>query len=236
MQPQDITVVVVDDERDNLEVYQRMLAGYRVRAFSNPGEALDAVVHEAPACMLVDYRMPELNGVELIRRCRAAGFDGPTLMVTAFPDLDEVVFAQQVDLVYSIVPKPVSIPHLKDKVDLLIADSRFRKAFDGRRRCSRFDIRLEVGVNWGDGWQTATSRNVSHGGMLLDAQPPSGSHASIQLRIKHSTGMFETTARVVHADARGTGIVFVDPPAQFREALGDIITRFRYDPDYPEKS
>ena len=78
--------------------------------------------------MLTDYRMPNLNGVELVREIRQAGGECAVLMVTAFPDLDEVVVAEQEKLIFQIIPKPWKPEDLRVHTELAISTFRFTKA------------------------------------------------------------------------------------------------------------
>src|SRR5437899_2408362 len=75
-QPQDqpTTVLVVDDEDGIRHALDRFLTrlGYRVLQASSGAEALDRQAAEQPQVMLSDIRMPNMSGVELVRR-RTAG-------------------------------------------------------------------------------------------------------------------------------------------------------------------
>ena len=64
--------------------------------------ALEFAKKTPPAGLVVDYNMPEMTGVDLVRSLRAIGIESATLMVTAFPDLDDVVYSNQVELLYRI--------------------------------------------------------------------------------------------------------------------------------------
>lgn len=222
------TIFLVDDEKDNLELYTRALSRYRVRTFEHSPRALAAALVEPPTCMVVDYRMPGLTGVDLVRRCRTAGYEGAVLMVTAYSDLDEIVRAEQVDLIYRILPKPVRIARFVEQVELAIADSRFRAAIEGKRRHPRFSVPMSLEVFWGDRWQPCATRNVSLGGALLDWNPGARERRRIVLRVRHDHGVIESLARLVRASEDGTGVEFVEPPPSFRWAVGNVISRHRY--------
>jgi CheY-like chemotaxis protein len=68
-------VYVVDDEPSVVEVVSAFLddALYRVRKFESATQAYAAfaAAEPKPDVLLVDYNMPEMNGLELLRRCRA---------------------------------------------------------------------------------------------------------------------------------------------------------------------
>ena len=67
------TIMIVDDEPDNLNVLGDMLRqeGWIVRAFPNGELALAAAREEAPDLILLDIRMPGMDGFEVCRRFKA---------------------------------------------------------------------------------------------------------------------------------------------------------------------
>lgn len=81
-------VVVVDDEQPNLELYtaivERVLGG-EARAFVAPADALLAIAQNEPSLIVVDYQMPEIDGLEFISRVREMPGRGetPIMMLTA---------------------------------------------------------------------------------------------------------------------------------------------------------
>src|SRR5262245_4374827 len=115
--PQQI-IFAVDDEPANLELVNRILADsdWLPKTYADPIDALIDAIEVKPAAMLVDYRMPGLNGVDLVRRLRKRGVQSAVLLVTAFPEVDEVVVSAQSGLVYLVVPKPVKPNLLKEQL------------------------------------------------------------------------------------------------------------------------
>jgi DNA-binding response OmpR family regulator len=67
------TIMIVDDEPDNLNVLGEMLRhqGWEVRAFPRGEMALAAAAEEPPDLVLLDIRMPEMDGYEVCRRFKA---------------------------------------------------------------------------------------------------------------------------------------------------------------------
>jgi len=87
------TVLVADDDPDILNLLSHLLRndGYDVITAVNGREAVDLTRRECPAVVLLDIRMPELNGVEALREIRsdAATMFTPVIMMTASPGLME---------------------------------------------------------------------------------------------------------------------------------------------------
>jgi CheY-like chemotaxis protein len=71
--PYKTTIMIVDDEPENLNVLGEMLrvVGWSVRAFPRGEMALDSARSEPPDLVLLDIRMPCMNGYEVCRRFKA---------------------------------------------------------------------------------------------------------------------------------------------------------------------
>jgi two-component system response regulator FixJ len=80
-------VYIVDDEpavRDSLEVLLRSVR-LDVRTFASAAEFLAARL-ERPGCLLLDIRMPEMDGFELRRRIAGTDHDLPFVVITGDGD------------------------------------------------------------------------------------------------------------------------------------------------------
>jgi PAS domain S-box-containing protein len=88
------TVVIIDDRITNLKILERLAAsleeGVRVLTFGNPRSALDVMAKEPPDLIITDFKMPDLDGAEFIRRFKAqdAAADVPVIVITAYEDKD----------------------------------------------------------------------------------------------------------------------------------------------------
>ena len=84
------SVLVVDDELDAREAVARFLkrAGHRVRCAVNGREALVAMTADTPDVIILDAKMPEMDGVSFLEviRCYLRWQSLPVLVVTAYPE------------------------------------------------------------------------------------------------------------------------------------------------------
>jgi FixJ family two-component response regulator len=62
--------------------------GYQVRTYSKARDVLEAPDLSEIDCLVVDYRLEGMNGLELVRQMRARGIRAPVIMITTLPSLD----------------------------------------------------------------------------------------------------------------------------------------------------
>lgn len=86
------TIVVVDDQLTSRHILQQLVSTiestHDVKAFADPVEALDWCLRTPVELVLTDYKMPEMNGIEFIRRFRndPTRAHVPVIMVTSIED------------------------------------------------------------------------------------------------------------------------------------------------------
>jgi DNA-binding response OmpR family regulator len=82
MQP---AILVVDDEADFLNTYRRLFSrqGFRVVAVATRAAALGALAHEPFVVVIADLRLPDGDGLDVVREARAARRT-PTIVVSGF--------------------------------------------------------------------------------------------------------------------------------------------------------
>ena len=85
-------ILIVDDEIPNLRILTELLEkeGYQVRPASKPQTAIDAALDKLPSLILLDVRMPEIDGFEVCRRLKQDNRTKhvPIIFVSALQDTD----------------------------------------------------------------------------------------------------------------------------------------------------
>jgi len=107
------TILVVDDERDLADLYA-MWAGEEYRTMTAYGgeDALEKI-DETVDVVLLDRRMPDLTGDEVLDRIREAGYEVRVVMITAVdPGLD--IIEMEFD---KYLTKPISRPKLQRVIE-----------------------------------------------------------------------------------------------------------------------
>jgi DNA-binding response OmpR family regulator len=117
-------VLVVDDEKDITDVLKRGLSlkGIDVDAFSDPLEALAEFKPGRYDFVVMDIRMPRMNGFDLYRSIRSQDANVRVYLLSAYDNLqDEVNAMLSADALVGFLRKPISYSEL---AKLLLSETR----------------------------------------------------------------------------------------------------------------
>jgi OmpR family response regulator RpaB len=115
-----VKILLVDDEADFLTLMKRIIGslGYEVITASGGQEAIEAFKNEKPQILIVDYLMPDGDGIELLKKMRAIGSRRiPAIMLTAHPSVKAAGYGKELNI-SAIIPK--ESPNSDTKADLKI--------------------------------------------------------------------------------------------------------------------
>jgi len=106
-------ILIVDDEPFNLDLLEQELSdrGFLVERASGGKEALEKVDSSQPDLILLDYMMPDLNGIEVLERMRKTGSEVPVIIVTAYGTIERAVQAMKAGAC-DFIPKPFDSEHI----------------------------------------------------------------------------------------------------------------------------
>lgn len=122
-------ILVVDDEPEVLSLMRRGLtvAGYSVETAESGEEALDFAVVRSLDAVILDVRLPGMDGIEVCRRLRAGDADLPIMMLTARGRVPDRVAGLDAGADDYLV-KPFSIDELLARVRALLRRARSSEA------------------------------------------------------------------------------------------------------------
>ena len=112
------TILIVDDKRVQLKTLRRGLRtkGYRVVEAINGKQALHCLgTDETIDIVLTDYAMPEMNGIELLKKIRHTYKSIPVIIMTAYGDKDLVIEAMRYRC-NGFIDKPFDMKELLGKI------------------------------------------------------------------------------------------------------------------------
>jgi putative two-component system response regulator len=103
-------ILIVDDEEMICSIMARRLSreGYACVTARNGREALDQFYKDTFSLILSDIRMPEMDGIELLKKVKAVNPRMMMIMVTAYADLEMAVEAMRLGA-YDFLTKPVNL-------------------------------------------------------------------------------------------------------------------------------
>lgn len=125
MKEQDPVVFVIDDDRmirDGLQSLIRSV-GLRVETFASAQDFLAAKRPDAPACLVLDVRMPGLSGLDLQLKLGEVGIQIPVIFITGHGDIPMSVRAMK-EGAHEFLTKPVRGQDLLDAIQNAIASDR----------------------------------------------------------------------------------------------------------------
>jgi len=145
-------ILVVDDEPTICEMLYFMLGdeGYRVSQALNAGQALDHLHRQVPDIVLVDWMMPGMSGIDLVRNIRANPVtrDLPIIMVTAKTDEQQRVAGLSAGA-DDYVTKPFFRRELSARIRALLRRTKPHKGLEkitvGAMVLDPAEHRLEIG-------------------------------------------------------------------------------------------
>lgn len=121
-------IAVVDDDRDVLRSLRFLLEaeGFKVRTYGSSSDCLSHLIADAPDCFIIDYKMAEMDGIQLAQHLRGRGRQEPIILITGYPD---ELIRQKARL--AGIPYVVLKPHLDESlvtnIRVAIAHASFPK-------------------------------------------------------------------------------------------------------------
>jgi len=88
-------LLLIDDELDCINVMRTVLrpAGHECDLFGDPVEALESFRKEHHDVVVTDYRMPEMDGIEVLKEIREINPETPVVILTGYADVENAIGA-----------------------------------------------------------------------------------------------------------------------------------------------
>jgi two-component system, LuxR family, response regulator FixJ len=114
-------LLVLDDDaavRDSLK-FLLEVEGFKVRTFASPDELLNDKELSDTGCLIVDYQMPAMNGLDVVAALRRRQNLMPAILITAHPDAKILERASAAGI--TLIKKPFQQAALLDCIDGLLS-------------------------------------------------------------------------------------------------------------------
>jgi FixJ family two-component response regulator len=121
-------VFVVDDDASMREAVQDLISsvGLQARGFASPREFLEAARPDAPACLILDVRLPGSSGLNFQQELVRAGVNVPVIFITGHGDIPMSVRAIKAGAV-EFLTKPFRDQELLDAINAGIERNRVQR-------------------------------------------------------------------------------------------------------------
>jgi len=120
-------ILLVDDDEDNLKIFTIILEnqGFSVDAYSDPVTALSEFKPSQYDLIILDYRMPEMNGIELYKKIREKDASTKITILTASHEQVYVNDTKELKKEPSlkVIRKPVAVGKLLEEVIELLNET-----------------------------------------------------------------------------------------------------------------
>jgi DNA-binding NtrC family response regulator len=192
-------ILLVDDEPDMLENCSRILSrqGHTCMTAANGREALAILERERPDLLVTDLKMPEMDGMALLRHAHELDPTLPVIMLTAFATIESAVAAVK-EGAFDYLPKDFSVDQLRVAVERALR----HRGLQVENRNLRQQLQQTLGL------ENIVGRSPVMTQVFELVKKAARSEANILVLGESGTGK-ELIARAIHANSPRAGQPFV---------------------------
>lgn len=116
--PSDL-ILIVDDNPGIRSLLKELLTskGYRVEVAQNGEEAIEKFHQNIPSVVLLDSKMPGMNGLMVAEKLKVLSSELPIIMISAYSEKEDIKIAQQKGLLNYCLTKPFDIDEIVESLD-----------------------------------------------------------------------------------------------------------------------
>ena len=132
----DKKIIIVDDDESIRKTFFLILQkDYRVYLAKDSKEALERFKNSKIDLIIADFKLPYLNGVEMIAKFRELGYRGNVILISAYPDLVNIDELSRLSISHFFV-KPLDLDSINISVDRLLNSKKVTEKSDKVRKVS----------------------------------------------------------------------------------------------------
>src|SRR5438067_12045026 len=182
-------ILIVDDDRSIRELLSMHLEerGYEVSVASTGAEGFRLAGEMGPSAIILDMRLPDMSGIDLIPELRKHAVETPVLMITAHHDMSTTILAMKAGA-FDYIHKPIDIEAFDVALDRALEVRRISKGSDVVSVESQRPFRMDDLVGTSPAMQQ----------LFKDLGRVAASHATVLIQGESGTGK-ELIARVIHS-------------------------------------
>jgi len=182
-------LLVEDDASLRLLLAEELeLDGYRVEVAATAREGQFKALEAVPDLIVSDLRLPDEDGLSILRELQAAGHSVPFIIITAFGTVDQAVDALKAGA-DDFLTKPLSTDHLRLKIRRLLAQAAITSELARYKSRSSDDASLGL-----------VGDSVAMKRLRTEIRQVARSHAAVLINGESGTGK-ELVARAIHQES-----------------------------------
>jgi two-component system, NtrC family, response regulator AtoC len=187
-------ILIVDDDRSIRELLSMHLEerGYGVVSAATGAEGFKLAEEMSPSAIILDMRLPDGSGIDLIPELRKRAAETPILMITAHHDMATTILAMKAGA-FDYIHKPIDIRALDVAIDRALEVRRLSRGTDFLSVEAQRAVKLDDIVG--------TSAPMQR--LFKDVGRVAASRATVLIQGESGTGK-ELIARVIHSYSAGT--------------------------------
>lgn len=112
-------ILIVDDDKESVEVlktfFYTILKQPEIIETDYGRKALDEFQHNQPNIVFLDIRLPDINGIDVLKEMKKINEPIPVVMITAYREAESVVEAFR-NGAYDCLLKPFDFDHIREKI------------------------------------------------------------------------------------------------------------------------
>ncbi len=118
-------ILLIDDDEDFLEMASTFLTeeGWDVRKAKSGTEALDKLKKETYSVLLIDIKLPDFQGLDLLEKKEVAGNELRKIILTGHPSQNNAIEALKHGA-HSYLIKPISSTELKEAIHIQLKERK----------------------------------------------------------------------------------------------------------------
>ncbi len=141
-------ILILDDEIKIVDILQQHLSeeGYACSGVTNPHEALKTIANEPIDLLIADVKMPEMDGIQVLKEVRRINQDIAVVVITAYMDVSDAIQAIRAGA-NDYVLKPFNLGEISmaisqalEKRRLLIENRKYQHVLEKRVHDATKDI------------------------------------------------------------------------------------------------
>lgn len=196
------TLIVEDEDLIRWSLRQKFeTRGYRVDEATDGAAALEAIDGDRYDLIMLDYRLPDMSGLDILRKLRERDVDAVVILMTAYSTIESAVEAIKLGA-FDYVPKPFQMDALLLTVDKALETTRLRREVR--------ELRRQLGSDHGAPTIIGQHPDMRRVLEVIDQVAPSVA-ATVFVRGETGTGK-DLIARAIHARSPRAARPFINIP------------------------